>query len=420
MPSYPNEYPKGPNLTQGICAGRGGLTDEIKDNTESGHCQIVLIGKHNYPDGVPLNHIALSTKAIPATGGDQCTFPGQIDYGTMVSAYHTTGSNECVIGFGYNERFLGESAEGDMNLLTKAFMELMSKEDGRPQPPNFKETTRDGAKIRKIDEKGMWKHNLVKGIPTHAAMPTIAGIKLPQIKQIPTAKQHFGNIPTAAMLSNLPSSIMSIASMLTNLMNNDNSKKQITKNMPKDVVDALNSITALSQDAETSETGGSVANGERVNEAVFLANAIELLSQCTTIEDLLQCIERLFYDTDLHGLDELGDTEIEVETPHGNTKYKISSSGEVSENRPDETEKAIQSFLSLMSSATSFASAVDGKNLFGKSSETMFDMFKRMGPEAEKTAITLSKTLNLNNIEKQFLQPIRKIVCWKGGDGCTG
>lgn len=376
---YPRNYPHGPQIDHGIVISRGGETDDFPDSTHAGNMQIFFPTKFG-PD-VQREHIALSTKSVGATGGDQCTFAGQPDYGTVVTAFKETGRTDCIVAGMPNQRNIGsEGSPGNTNLMA-ALQDLASKSDGRQRPPDYRETKKNGALIREIVNKGDWFANLTQGLPVHAAMSNIAGNKLPSITNIPTAKQHEANIIGADIISQLQGTVMSLGQILQQAI-----QQGAAAGLSPNLQAALNSMQQLSQNGEIN---GSLTSG-RVDSSTLANNATTLLSQSETIDDLVNVSNRLLYDTTLHGLEVLGNTSITVTNSYGNTHITIDSSGNVNSQQSQAMQQVIQQLQQLMSSAAAYPNAKQ-ENLFGESAKIKMDMSMRIPDNIFKE---LSEKLN--------------------------
>lgn len=283
------DYVNGKNTKQvGCVIERGSNRDPRPSKTKSGEMVCTLPG--TWGTGVRNDHIPLMPpeKAL----SDLDTFTGVPDYGTMLAGY----KNEGELRFFPTNTWAGinggqQGMAGNFNLMSR-LAQLANRCDGRNRPPNYKEVTRNGARVRIPDEKGCWFFNLTRGIPTHAAMAEIAGIKLPQLKNIPTATQQFNSILTPEMVANLPGIAMSIGSILPMILNNSSNREKVFKNKKPEVIDAFESISALSQSGSTMN-GGGYTTGVKVNQEVFTENAVDMLSRCDSVADILNCLTDL-------------------------------------------------------------------------------------------------------------------------------
>ena len=237
---------------------------------------------------------------------DQCVSTPSPDLGTVVMCSNEGNGSPRVIG---GSTFDGATADsssgtpGNMNLLQVIMSLINTPENTRNQPPKFKDTTRGKTKVREIEEKGPHIANLYNGIPPHGAMSTIAGVRIPQMKNIATAIQSFDSILTGDMAAKLPGIAMSLGGILSSVLSNPQTKQAISQNKTPEMLNAMTSIAALSQEGEISPSGGSTG-GLRVQPEVFSNNCVTLLSQCENIDDLLSCIEELHSNTSLHGFGE--------------------------------------------------------------------------------------------------------------------
>lgn len=447
----------GTSFKIGCVVERGGPDDPRQSKTKSGEVVARLPGVDG--PGVMNEHLAMmGPQKSPES---QCIFPGVLDHGTPVGVVNNTGDNRRIVSNIFTGTNETSDSPGNLNLMGQ-LQQFFEMSGGRSRPPKFKETQKDGAKIREIQELGSWAYNLTKGIPTHAAMAEIAGIKLPQIKNIPTALQHFSSILDGAGAQNIQGSSMSIGSVLPQVLTNSNNYMTITKDKEPAIVQAFESLAALSQHGEVIELGETVT-GVRVQPEFFANACVHMFKQCETIADILNSMVELTCNTAHHGMPEndliltLGEGEgdfikgeavyqvisnteialgnviewnsiqnlleiknvnfdkfdpsanvyasnaeytisehiefctgntiiIESNTAFGASNIHIDIKGNVRELPNNSTHQAEQSYQSEMASSSSFPTSQSGGNMFGKSSGTMFDMFKRLPPEAMKKA----------------------------------
>lgn len=258
-------------------------------------------GQNVNPADLPISPSQLSL-------ADQCVSTPSPDLGTVVMCSNEGNGSPRVIG---GSTFAGATADsssgtpGNTNLRRPDIEEkiINEPEKTRNRPPNFIEKIINGAKVRVIEEKGPHIANLYNGIPPHGAMSTIAGARIPQMKNIATAIQSFDSILTGDMAAKLPGIAMSLGGILSSVLSNPQTKQAISRNKTPEMLNAMTSIAALSQEGEISPSGGSTG-GLRVQPEVFSNNCVTLLSQCENIDDLLSCIEELHSNTSLHGFGE--------------------------------------------------------------------------------------------------------------------
>lgn len=237
-----------------------------------------------------------------------------------------------------------------------------------------------GAKVRDIDsgEKGEWKSALTKGLPINLALSALMGQRIPQNKKIDTAKKQAIGIPSDSMLSQLPGSNMSIASLLSKLTKKQ--KKQATQNMDEDLLNAFESLSYLMTDIQ--EESGSLI-GNRVHEETFIANAIALLQQAKSIPDLLTIFDRLRYDTTLFGLDKLANVEFKSNTAYGQIVMTLDALGNLVFD--SNSQNLLTAAASTLTSSMGGSQGGDpGKNLFGDATQNMQQAFERLAGGGEE------------------------------------
>ncbi len=271
------------------------------------------------------------------------------------------------------------SSAGNFDLMQMRNVTTAVREDvQKVLSKGYQTASRNGAEVRKPKDGEHWRHELTKGIPSHAAMYPLAGTVLPNRQKIETAIQQFGNILSPSMASMMPGSFMNMGDLFSGLTNKQ--KRQIQEKMPQDVYQAFESTSNLMMSGE----GGAYFTSGRVNPEVYVANAIDLLSQVTNVHDLHDTLMRLQYDTDLFGLDELPPTEIETEGAFGTYKQKIDANGNITNEIPDVIQKLIEAFSGMLSNPNLASGAGAGENLFGEASKTMTDMLGRVEPSVQK------------------------------------
>ena len=256
--------------------------------------------------GQNVNPADLPISPCEKSMADQCVSPFAPDLGTVVMCNNEGTGSPRVIGgqsFGGCTSDSEGGTPGNLNLLAGVMGLINAVDQGRNQPANYRETTRGRTKIREINEKGSHRSNLYNGIPPHGAMSTIAGARIPQMKNIATAIQSFGSILTGDMAANLPGIAMSLGGILASVLSNPLTRLAISQNKTPEMLNAMTSIAALSQGGEISPSGGCTC-GFRVQPDVFFKNCVRLLSPCEDIADLLACLEELHSNTALHGFGE--------------------------------------------------------------------------------------------------------------------
>lgn len=409
--SYPGKrsFPHTGGYQFGVVVGQGGANDEIKDQKELGLIQVKSLTDHG--EDVKVSDLALvSTRGDLQSWGARPPLPGSPVY---IESQHGSNSVRIARIARNTTNNPTESIPGNENLFTASqdAMEAWNRKLNLRPLPDVKEVEKRGAIIREVVEKSQdFSTSLLKGLPTNGSIFSLIEQKLPSKKEIETAKEHFNNILNSSIMSKLPGSNMSIGKMFGKLT--DKEKEKIAENMPSDCVAALESLMYLMP--EVTPHSGSL-NDMRVNEEVFMRNAIDLLSQVRSVSDLTHVLTRLMSDTDLFGLDELEDILLEIETPFGNVIRTINATGELSMvtcNTNNNTISSAESFGSFMQSSSASdgaAAASPLDNLFDQSAKTMFDMFNRASPEAFKSGVELMKNTNStsqavkrNNIMRVF------------------
>jgi hypothetical protein len=392
-----------------VCGGHDADPPEDQSST----CKVVDPLRHG--SGVNDKDMPFITMLVPPTRRAQNQTNFQAEPGTCVATTFTTGdpSGRVIVGMPCESNQSAPQAGNDIGgVLSKVIANGEKKLNINRAAP-YTEKMDKGALVRTIEnELGDWSHSLTKGLATHVAYAPMAGQFLPQIKQIDTAIQQFAAIPGLGDLANLPGKIMSVADMFNSL--NKNQKKQITKNMPPELVQSLESMMNLITEGQIGHNY--VASG-RVHEETFIANMIDLLSQATTLSDLLSVIERLRTDTTLHGLDKLDAIEIKANTPFGEITQTLDINGnmQMSQKSQDMLQQAIKALTGLMNSAET---ANPAKKLFNDAEKMMNQAFQsipnNIRPQMLQDTINTIKQETQDDILKQVVEGGNPLVFWKG------
>lgn len=424
----------------GLIASNGG--DHPKD--ESSNQKVILPATHD-PKNVKQEHLAFSPMMNAPTALGQQTFHGELDPGSLVYFLKFPGQTGGVILgqandlVNYDKNQSGGGAGGGKDLLgAQFFQELFNREVNVNVPPDIEDAEVNGAKVKKVKEKNKkHKHSLLKGLPSHGASFPMSGYRIPEVKNVPTAKQEFSNIPTNDMLSNLPGSPMSLGSMFSGLGFGGggggsgggtgaaasgsgfgvsyNYADEILANVRPEIADAMTNMAILTQNYETSGALGSYACGFRVDTETYYKNAADLLSQVDNISDLMEVCNRLQYDESLFGLENLSNNIIQVETAWGNANVVITATGDTETQYSNTTPQT--DFSNNLSNPNSNPGSGSGQNMFGSQSSNLMDMMQRLAPNAQKQMKQVMGNMNsdmdLQQIVKQTIEggnPLSKFM----------
>lgn len=375
-------YPKEGADLIGIVVGGG--DDDAKD--KSGTCRVFIPSLHS--DDVQREHLPKVTRL--GSGGNEglCFFGGPPEDGSMVIIRKNTGHSGS--GFGYivgvikDDTNTKQEVPGNFSIRGfKAVREALARKH-KINPKAKAGSGEAGSKpTENVGEK--FYHDLLKGIPNSATLWPIAGMKLPQVKGIPTATQAFNSIMPASALAALPGMPLSLGNLFANMPSVI--MDELMSKLPKDVGQALTTMINL---IPVSSPNG--LEGTRVNPEIFYANALKVLSECRSTDDIVQCIETLITDTSLHGSDTLPPVSIDVDTPFGPIKVNFSINGlglDVADSKVLDMAKQFSGLL--QDAGGGFPGASMSKNMWGGSSAVMGDMMKRLSSSEYKKAIDMAK-----------------------------
>jgi|688.fasta_scaffold195417_2 hypothetical protein len=450
-----------------VIAG-GGINDPAPDHS----CNQKIVNPLEHGDEVNFEDLQFSPMALnpTQTGGSQ--FPGTMDPGTLVYVLKNVGEpGGIILGLANSIRKGNMGAEGGggggQSLLTGKIAELFTQDIGVNVPPKVQEVDENGMKIRKIQEKGE-KHSLslLDGLPSHGALFDMAGFRLPALKQVPTAKQHNDQMMTNQMFDQLQGIVGSLQGLLQGLMQNgrggnnthnsgggigngisywDEIQNNIRNNHPSEperaeaMIQAIKSLTILIQGHET-DNGVGFVTGNVVHYGIYLENAVELLSNVSTIDDVMSVLSRLQWDSSLHGQDALDVVEIQIENAWGVALQQVDVNGNIVVTYANANAQMAfansMSNVSYGSGATSApASSGSGSGaggqgnqgsgsggaaqsmlgtLFGKSAQTLQDMWKRLAMSQEKEAKNMHQKLTQDKKPQKQKQINQAVI--DGGD----
>ena len=446
--SYPKNFPG--EIQIGIVASGG--DPKSGDHPEDHSSGMKIASPLEHGSGVKPEHLAFSPMMASPDSATSCQFKGALPPGTPVYFLKTSGqSGGIILGQANPLMNSGQRTPGNMDLM-QPWSQFPSMDMGISGPPQIQETTERGAKVRKIQESGdMFSLDTLKGLPLHGALFDMSGFKLPEIKKVPTAKQQNSKMMTQNIMDQLPGSIMSLGQMFSKLKSKGpgygnyagggygtqtgtdsyaNTEAQvyevtymdqITESLTPEMKDAVNSLSNLIQGMEVSG-GVTFVTGGVVHEGIYLENARDLLSQVTSLADLMYVLQRLQWDDQLTGREALSNVEVQIETAWGVALQEIDVDGTITVTYANtDSTNAISEFANTMSSVDSSpsvgsdsgsggtgggggggsgaggaASQAQGMlgNMFGKSSGVMQEMWKRLHPQGEQFSKQLHEKVN--------------------------
>ena len=464
------------NFTDGTLVGIVvGGDDNDPASDQSNNMKIFIPGLHG--KDVKVEHLAFSTMMKMPSKASQSTFEGTLDPGSVVFVRKDTGSNQChIVGTG-NEIYDPESrTPGNFDLLSlPQIAAALNRTVNVRIPPTVRETTVNGVKVRQKVEKGdLHRHSLLQGIPANGAIYPMSGFPVPRVSGVASASQAFANILTPAIAAALPGISPSLGSILGSIAAGSpvgafaagvtagvaagnlvgglvggavsdvagaaagqvagqivgatvsgvtaalttkatlDLQKKLYSNLSPQMKMSFISMSRLVQSIETSN-GGMFSSGAKADPTTVMINAVDMLSRCGNLNDMVHCMRRLQYDTSLYGQDKLGSLTLQISTPFGiNLPVTVSASGAITQNIPAPLRMVIQAFGASMASASAFPGVNPGQNLFGDSAKVMYDMFGRLSGPAQQTAIQMSRALNQSGTAKTFNVAVQRTV--QGGN----
>ncbi len=387
----------GPDSKFQVCV----VTDQ-KAEDQSGNQSCYSPFDHG--ENVNIGDLSLSSMFSSPTGFMQQAFPGAMDPGTPVVMLKRLGEpGGIILGQPNTVKKGGTNQGGSGNLgSTQKVAELSKTTRDINIAPDVQEVEENGVKIRKIKEKGQ-QHSLdlLDGLPIHGALFDMAGFRLPEIKNVPTALATNDQMMTQENLQQMMGQIMSLGQMIQGLAGNrgagggpggfgagslgnnyvppgantgaggiayggglgdniipavdappDTPMYEIMQGLTPQMQAAVNSLSVLLQGYEA--TGGvAFFTGDVVHEETYLNNAQQLLGQVNSLDDLMYVMNRLQWDSSLRGTDKLENVVNQIETAWGTALQEIDVNGNIVITYGSEDANAEMEFANTMTSNTS-------------------------------------------------------------------
>jgi hypothetical protein len=394
----------GPDTTWSVAV----TTPQKDDKSQSGNQG--FYDPINYGRGVNEDDPILSPMLNSPTGFMQQAFPGALDPGTPVVVLKQLGElGGIILGQSNTVRKGGQNGGGGGRLGSAETVSQFTQTTRDVNvAPDIQEVEENGVKIRKIKEKGQ-QHSLdlLEGLPIHGALFDMAGFRLPEITNVPTAKQTNDGMIGVQQMQQMMGQVMSLGQMIQGLAGNkgggggaggfgagssllsgaqpgqaytppgantgaggagyggglgdniifateappDTPLYTIMEGLTTPMKSAVNSLSLLLQGYEAND-GVAFMTGDVVHEDTYLKNAQELLSQVTSLSELMYVLNRLQWDTDLFGQDKIEPVINEIETAWGVALQKIDVNGNVVITYGYEDANAEMEFANTMTSNT--------------------------------------------------------------------
>lgn len=228
----------------------------------------------------------------------------------------------------------------NFNTLINQYAE--SVRNNTNQPPKLQEVVENGVKVVKVLERGDFKFILYQSLINSATLPPVFGTSVPQLRSASTAIDQFGAILTGAMLGGLPGIPFSIGNLLTSMPSALLS--QLTSGLSSELFGIVQSILNVSQSYQTGMFGGGSMSGNMINPEVFFVTAVDMLTKCSTAEDVVETMTELMTNTSLSGMSAFGDVTIDIPSPFGNSTLTLSPSGTITFSVSDAVTTALSLF----------------------------------------------------------------------------
>ena len=327
---------------------------------------------------VKVEHLPWVRYQLPAGGGAGSVNYGVLDKGQLVT--FTKSRGEGGTGFGtitgilQTQQKSNPSMPGNISLID-AYPQIKNAINATMPVnirPNIEEVYENGARVRRIKEKGkQHSHSLLKEMMSHAAAYPMNGTILPPITNLSTATQATTIALTASILDLIPGMPFDLG-MILNIMPQF-LKDELFKKIPPEITTALLNSTALMGSITTIPVDGMIGSMPKINPLTFLPAAVDLLSGVTSPGQLTSVLGQIMNNPTLGLSSALESIAINVATPFGEITQLVDPlTGDITQLIPDEILNAQQLFGSMM---TSLPAA--GGSFFGDSGETISKMSER-------------------------------------------
>jgi len=365
----------------------GIVVDNQDPNGLGGH-KVFVPQLHGHD--VKVEHLPWVRYTVPPGGAGGSTNYGILDTGQVVSFRKDIGEGGTgfgtITGLYQTKQKADPNMPGNVSLIEtlRQVSEAIKKELPKVRvPPNIEETTVDGAKVRQAVEKGTkHAHELLKEIMSHGAIFPLNGTHLPELKNIGTGIEPVIKTLTAAIQSNLPGSAINLNQIFDLIP--DALMSELESVVPADALTALKNTTALMSGVTTSASDGSSSGNRKVDLNVMIPQLVDLLKTAKQPSDIINIFSELTTNTAIGAIGSEA-INIEIDTEHGKMVQVIDPvTGAITLSIPDDVQKALDSFSSLMGSIP----GANGAQLFGTGAKAMTDMIQRLKSAAlrEKAA----------------------------------
>lgn len=447
-PSHPHGQ-----ITTVVCAGGNKNSATGTSERQDGAAPLFDPCRHSQQD-VSIEDLWFSGLSVSPTAFGQNSFMAPPDPGAIGVVLKQAGEpGGILLGLTNTVRNGGTGGSGSgTDFMNGPIMQQLKSEKIPVRiPPQIQETEERGAKVRKIKEKGeQHSLDLLDGLPIHGALFQMTGFMQPEVKKVATAKTKNDKMMTNQMMQQLAGQVMSMAQMFQGLASKGKGggggggapatgggtptgntyMQDIMSSVNPQMRTAINSMSKLVQGLDTGD-GTEYVTGSVVHEDTYLQNSANLLSQVTTIADLMSVMQRLQWDTSLFGHDKLQSSEYTFDTAHGVAKQVVNFDGTIDVIYTGNTMNNMNGWANVISSPSQspgagFQSPSSGsggqggqmqsmmQQMFGKSSQIMQEMFKRLAPKQEKEAKKMHQKLNQSEDAKKIHEIFKETA--EGGE----
>lgn len=354
-----------------------GFVVDRDDPTKTGGHRIFCPQLHG--KDVKVEDLPFCRFMVPPGQGAATTNHGALDYGQMVYFKKDKGEGGTglgtIVGLPQTKRKSNSNLPGNVSLITylPQISEALNKELPVRIRPDIEEVMENGARVRKVKEKGKnHKHTLLDGIIGHGAAYPLNGTILPQITNVSTGVGATASMLTTSIQSlipNLPINLNSILSLIPKPL-----LDELTKNLDPEVLTALTNTTALMSSVSTMAVDGAYSSSPiSGNPLTFAMNAAKMLSGMTNTADISSMMSDLLTDPTIRGIETAAISGV-INTAFGSVPLSIDPlTGAMSSVIPESLQQALGAFSSLMGSLP----GAGGANLFGNSSAVISKMGER-------------------------------------------
>lgn len=373
-----------------------GGQDSDPDPQQGGRVRIRDIANHG--PLVKTSDLPFSQMLSPTSGSGAFEFNRPPLPGTVVAYWTPEGAENTgyafPIGIPHKIDSGGNGIPGNYSIpnVGKAIETLMNLP---PEVQGLLQDNRTGIQkltkqIQNTEQKV--KLELLQGIPSHGAIPLLAGLKNTPIKNIATALETFDQVLNPSTMPNLGGQNFSLGNFFDEIPSG--LLTTLISALPQEIGTSLqNLITLMPSETGVFSPPLGASTGSQINPNTFFTNAVNQLSNVTTFGELSNILQSL-QTSSQSGMDQLPNQTQTLSTPFGDLIQIISPLGEITNQLSDIFKNAEALFSQLVTGI----SGVKFQNLLDPAGTQFSELINRfpqdIATELNSELSNFSQTVN--------------------------